>query len=73
MAYGNQRRSFRQSGSRRRRGGSSGFRVPIVGIKIPKLFMFAALVGGGIYFFKGQLQPLINKFKSLTSSTPPIS
>jgi len=76
MAFGRFRRSFRRprfnsfrssrrrsyGGGRRRSGGFSR-RLPFLGIRIPGMFIWLAIIGGGIYFFKDALQPLINKFK----------
>jgi hypothetical protein len=63
------RQSFRQrprSFSRSRsRGGGGGFnrRMPITGWKIPSLFIWLAIIGGGLYFGKDAIGPLIKKFK----------
>lgn len=65
MAFG---KSYRKSYRQKRSGGFSR-RVPILGIRVPSLFIWAAVVGGGIYFFKGQLQPLFAKFQSLTGGS----
>jgi len=64
MAFGRYRKSFRQ-----KRSGGFSRRVPLLGFRVPSLFIWAAVVGGGLYFFKNQLQPLFAKFQSLTGGS----
>jgi len=62
-----QRRSYGRSYSRPRSGGFSR-RMPILGIRIPSLIIWLAIIGGALFFGKDALKPLIDKFTKHNNS-----
>lgn len=70
MAFGRRRmpRMRFRSPFRRRsyRSNNSGFsrRAPFLGIRVPSLLIWLAIIGGGIFFGKDYIKPLIDKLKS---------
>jgi hypothetical protein len=57
---GGQRRSFR----RKSYGGGFSNRLPFLGIRIPKILIWVAIIGGGWFIGKDKIAPLIAKLKS---------
>lgn len=68
MAYGKRfrRPRFRSPFRRRSRsysGGGFSRRAPILGFKIPSMFIWLALIGGGLFFGKDFIKPMLDKLK----------
>jgi hypothetical protein len=57
------RSSFRQKRSFRG-GGGGGFsrRMPLLGFRVPSIFLWLAIIGGGMFLGKDYIKPLIDRF-----------
>ncbi|MEB0260746.1 MULTISPECIES: hypothetical protein [unclassified Mucilaginibacter] len=62
-------RSFRspfrgRSSFRQRRSGGGGFsrRVPLLGFRMPSILIWIAVIGGGMFFGKDYIKPMIDRF-----------
>jgi hypothetical protein len=75
MAYGRKswkprfpsfRRRSNYGGGQRRNysGGGISRRVPILGFRLPNLLIWIAIIGGGIFFGKDLIKPMIDKLKN---------
>ncbi|WP_354430519.1 MULTISPECIES: hypothetical protein [unclassified Mucilaginibacter] len=60
------RSSFRSNRSsfRQRRSGGGGFsrRVPLLGFRMPSILIWLAVIGGGMFFGKDYIKPMIDRF-----------
>jgi hypothetical protein len=58
------RGTFRQRGRRNYSSGGFSRRAPLLGFKVPNILIWLAIIGGGIFFGRDYIKPLIEKLKN---------